>query len=164
MIVNIFISRFFLYFEQKKQMKTYPLILFLLVTVAGFSQASMTEEAFEKLDHYREKLTEDQKTPKPNRFSFEKIETWYCREKYNYRFDYIIDNSMKETIGIFITCVKEKNKDDKYRYLILPFGNDNLFNLFLRDKESLGLSMEENVDSGISHVLTKFANQAVNTD
>jgi len=140
-------------------MKTSLIFIFLIISSAAFSQVSMSDETYDKLNNYKEELAKNRDAEKPDDFNFKKIGTWYCREKYDYQFDYIINNQTDEKIGIFITCIKEKNNADKYRYLILPFGNENLFNLFLRDKDNLGMSMEMFLDKGIAYVLSKVANQ-----
>ena len=144
-------------------MKTYLILAFLMISSIVISQVSMSDETYDKLNNYKEELAENKDAKKPDDFSFKEIETWYCREKYNYQFNYIINNQTNEKIGIFITCIKEKNNADKYRYLILPFGNKNLFNLFLRDKAGLGISMGMYLDKGIAFVLSKVGNQ-VNND
>ena len=140
-------------------MKTYLIFAFLMISSAVFSQVNMSDETYDTLNNYKEELAENKDAEKPDDFNFEKIGTWQCKEKYYYQFDYIVNNQTDEKIGIFITCIKEKNNADKYRYLILPFGNENLFNLFLKDKIGLGINMGRYLDKGIAYVLSKVANQ-----
>lgn len=61
----------------------------------------------------------------------------------NYTIEYYSFDELKtaKTKCILIVLKKEKSKKDKAIYLCLPFNNQNLYQKFTKQKESLGLSM-----------------------
>ena len=127
-----------------------------MISAVVFSQASMTDKTYDKLQQYAEEISNGKKADIPDEVKIEKTENSYSIDKYSSQFDYIISNRTKKTIGIFITCVQERSQYDEYRYLILPFNNADKLSEYAKKKGQLVYSTEEFLDMATSYMLSKF--------
>ena len=143
-------------------MKPYLIFALLLFTSVVFSQASMTDETFDELQQYAEKLTDGKDADVPDKIKIEKTDFSYAKEGFSCQFDHIINKRSKVTIGLFITCVQKRSQYDEYQYLVLPFNNANKLDEYMKDKKSLVYSMEEFIDKATSYMLTKSSDQLNN--
>lgn len=151
-------------FLNKKMMKTYLILVFLLFTNIMFSQASMTDETFDELHQYATELNNGKKVDAPDKVRIKKTEHRYSTEGFSCQFDRIIDDRSKETIGLFITCIQNRSQYDEYQYLILPFNNTDKLDLYMKEKKGLVYSMEEFLDKATSYMLTQFSDQLNNAN
>ena len=140
-------------------MKPYLIFALLLFTSVVFSQASMTDETFDELQQYAEKLTDGKDADVPDKIKVEKTDFSYAKEGFSCQFDHIINKRSKETIGLFITCIQKRSQYDEYQYLVLHFNNANKLDEYMKDKKSLVYSMEEFVDKATSYMLTQLSNE-----
>ncbi len=145
-------------------MKPYLIFALLLFTSVVFSQASMTDETFDELQQYAEKLTDGKDADVPDKIKIEKTDFGYAKEGFSCQFDHIINKRSKVTIGLFITCVQKRSQYDEYQYLVLPFNNANKLDEYMKDKKSLVYSMEEFVDKATSYMLTQFSDELNNAN
>ena len=143
-------------------MKTYLIFAFLLFSGFAFSQASMTDETFDELQQYAEKLSDGENVDIPGKVKIEKTKHRYSTEGFSCQFDHIIDNRSKKIIGLLITCIQKRSQYDEYQYLILPFNNTDKLNEYMKKKKGLVYSMEEFVDKATSYMLTQFSDQLNN--
>ena len=143
-------------------MKTYLIFAFLLVSGVIFSQASMTDETFDKLQQYAEQLNDGKKADIPGEVKIEETKNRYSTEGFSCQFDHIIDDRSKKTIGLFITCIQKRSQYDEYQYLILPFDNTDKLDEYMKKKKGLVYSMEEFLDKATSYMLTKFSDKLNN--
>jgi hypothetical protein len=143
-------------------MKTYLILAFLLFSGVVFSQASMTDETFDELQQYAEKLSDGENVDIPGKVKIEKTKHRYSTEGFSCQFDHIVDDQSKKTIGLFITCIQKRSQYDEYQYLILPFNNSDKLDVYMKKKKGLVYSMEEFVDKATSYMLTKFSGQLNN--
>jgi hypothetical protein len=67
-------------------------------------------------------------------------------DKYNFAYKNFIKKETGEVKAVFIILSKLKKKEDKKRYICIPFNNSELFKRFYLDSVSLGLSMGDGFD------------------
>lgn len=118
------------------------LLLFLLVFNYVFGQ---TENSITTIDEYNY-LTQGYKIQLETGGDFKKGYKLEQFEKvtvsnFEITYSFMIEEETKKAKAISIVLKKEKDKDDKVRYLCLPFNNKELFAKFYKDYESLGVSM-----------------------
>ena len=143
-------------------MKIYLVFAFLFISNIVFSQASMTDETFDELQQYVEKLSNGKKADIPGKVKIEETDDLYSTEEFSCQFDHIINDRSKKTIGLFITCIQKRSQYDEYQYLILPFNNMDKLDEYIKNKKGLVYSMEEFLDKATSLMLTKFSGQLNN--
>ena len=143
-------------------MKIYLVSIFLIISTVVFSQANMTDQTYDELRQYSEKLSDGKDVNIPDGVKIEKTDNRYSRGNYTCQFDYIVDNRTEKTTGIFITCIQERSQYDKYEYLILPFNNTDKLDAYIKQKKKLVYSMEEFLDKSTSYKFTKYVDKLVN--
>ena len=142
--------------------KTFLIFVCLLISGVIFSQVNMTDETFDELQQYAEKLNDGKKADVPGEVKIEETKHRYSTEGFSCQFDHIINDQTKKTIGLFITCIQKRSQYDEYSYLILPFNNSEKLDEYMKEKKGLVYSMEEFVDKATSYMLTKFSGQLNN--
>ena len=82
------------------------------------------ENNFELLDGYELKSL--------GGYDYEKL---HCESKL------LVESTTKKVKALLLIITKEKENDDKVRYMCLPINNDELFKKFINEYDKLGLSM-----------------------
>lgn len=121
-------------------LKMKKILFMLLVFNLGFTQnVSTTIDEYNYLTQgYKIQLETGGDFKKGYQLNqFEKVNA----SNFEITYSYLIEEESKKAKAILIVIKKEKDKDDKIRYLCLPFNNKELFLKFYKDYESLGVSM-----------------------
>lgn len=136
------------------------LIITLLILYTSFASSQETlsnsdvKTTFQEYIFLTETLenADDPKTPKGYKFEQFK-ETTIGSFNFNYRL--YIEESTSDVKAVSVAITKLKKKQDKKRFLCIPFNNGKLLERFIKDAEGVGPSMAINHDM-VSKVLLSF--------
>ena len=64
-------------------------------------------------------------------------------EKYSCESKFLVESKTKNVKALLYIISKEKENEDKVRYLCLPINNEKLFKKFIKKSEKVGLTMNE---------------------
>ncbi len=73
---------------------------------------------------------------------------------YSFEFYILKQKSISLSKALLIIARKDKEKNDKVRYLCLPFNNSELFKKYYKDKEGLGITIGTLLDASLDQMLS----------
>lgn len=127
-------------------MKKIVSIIILFITLISYAQNELEESDIKTTYEEYEFLTEHY--TKENNFEllagYElKSFGFFDYEKYRCETKLLVESKTKNVKALLYIITKEKENDDKVRYLCLPINNEELFKKFIQKSEKVGLTMNE---------------------
>ena len=127
-------------------MKKIVSIIILFITLISYAQNDFKKSEVKTTDEEYEFLTEHY--TKENNFElldgYElKSFGFFDYEKYRCEAKFLVESKTKNVKALLYIITKEKENEDKVRYLCLPINNEELFKKFTLKSEKIGLTMNE---------------------
>lgn len=120
------------------------IIAMMLLSFSAISQteiiASDTKTTYQEYQFLTTTLENSDDPSVPDGYSFKDFKE-ITIDDFNFNYRLYVENSSEKVKAISVVITKLKKKNDKKRYLCIPFNNSNLFEKFISDSEKLGISM-----------------------
>lgn len=147
--------------------KNIVLIILVLLSLIGYSQTDLKKSEVKTTDEEYEFLTEHY--TKEN--NFELLDGYELKpfgffdyEKYRCESKFLVESKTKNVKALLFIITKEKENDDKVRYLCLPINNEELFKKFKHKSEKVGLTMYEMVNYFSELMISTYFEQQYNSN
>jgi hypothetical protein len=126
--------------------KSIVLSILLSLNLIGYTQNDFQKSDVKTIDEEYEFLNEHY--TKEN--NFELLDGYELKsfgvfnyEKYSCESKFLVESKTKNVKALLYIITKEKENEDKVRYLCLPINNEKLFKKFIKKSEKVGLTMNE---------------------
>jgi hypothetical protein len=148
-------------------MKKIVSIIILFITLISYSQNELKESDIKTTDEEFEFLTEYY-TEENN---FELLDGYELKsfgffdyEKYSCESKFLVESKTKNVKALLYIITKDKENDDKVRYLCLPINNEELFKKFTLKSEKIGLTMNEMLNYFSELMISTYVEQQYNSN
>lgn len=145
------------------------LAFFILTLLLSFSTAAQTEittsgtrTTYQEYQFLTTTLEHSDNPSLPDGYSFKDFKD-VTMDDFNFNYKLYIEDATEKVKAISIVITKLKKKNDKKRYLCIPFNNNDLFEKFIKDSEKLGVSMALKHDAMSKFLLSVLFDYIYNT-
>lgn len=148
-------------------MKKIVSIIILFITLFSYTQNELKESDIKTTDEEYEFLTEYY-TEENN---FDLLDGYELKsfgffdfEKYSCESKFLVESKTKNVKALLYIIKKDKENNDKVRYLCLPINNEELFKKFTLKSEKIGLTMNEMLNYFSELMISTYVEQHYNSN
>jgi hypothetical protein len=146
-------------------MKQISITFLMLFTLVGFAQNAITSSEvktnYEEYNYLTERYGLADNATMLEGYEFQDFMELTI-EQFNYNYKLFVDTKTGKVKAVFIAITKIKKKQDKVRYLCMPFNNGALFKRFEAETATLGVSMSLGLDALNKAMLAKLLDEKFN--